>query len=570
LNSKKDIKWAAQTPLLREAPSLERLDHIVWRAEAKWPARVALINKDNRITFGELADSVRRLASGFSRRGLKAGDRVVLQAPSSPGWLICYFSLVALGVEVIPLAEDRSEEGIKRALRLAEPDLIIVSPDVEQDIYKYYSGNPEIYVLDDLRKFLNRYSSDPYINFPVENFDSRQVASICFTSGTTGAAKGVCLTHANFCADLRALYRVEKFGPGDRFLSVLPSFHTYEFTGGQMLPMFSGVAIVYAERLTSKTLMKHFREDQITIMLAVPLVYQKIVDRIKRNQEKASFLKRWAGRSMLGLGKMNNKIGEFIRNNVNRKLMKKKGFKHLRLLISGGAPLNPEIPEQFRALGLEMLQGYGLTETSPVATVNLPGTTYPASVGKSLSCCRVGIFAPDEDGTGEIVVEGSIVCKEYLCPECSRGTEDDLFHTGDIGYIKDGFLFVSGRLKSTIVTSEGKNIYPEKLEEVYKRSPFIEEILVVGEPRSDGSGERAKAIVYPDEDAIADDRNVASPGNELINRVIGEELKKYGEELPKHERVRGYELRCEPFPRTPTRKIKRYLFESNSRSVSEE
>jgi len=560
VSSNRNIQWAAETPLLREAPNLERLDHIVWRGEAKWPARVALINKDIRITYGELADSVRRLASGFSRRGLSAGDRVVLQAPSSPGWIICYFSLVALGVGVIPLAEDRSEYGIKRVLRLAHPELIILSPDVEQDIYKYDGDNLEMYVLDDLREFLNRYSSESHIDFPVENFDSDQVSSICFTSGTTGAAKGVCLTHANFCADLRALYRIEKFGPEDRFLSVLPSFHTYEFTGGQMLPLFSGAAIVYAKRLTSKTLMKHFREDQITIMLAVPLVYQKIVDRIKRNQKKASFLKRWAGQSMLGLGRMDNKIGEFIRDNVNRKLLKKMGFKHLRLLISGGAPLNGEIPEQFRALGLEMLQGYGLTETSPVATVNLPGTSYPASVGKSLSCCRVGIFDPDEDAAGEIVIEGSIVCRRYLCPECPQETEDGPFHTGDIGYIKDGFLFISGRLKSIIVTSGGKNIYPEKLEEFYKRSPFIEEILVVGEPRQDGSGERAKAIVYPNEDAIADDRDVASPGNELINRVIGEELKKYGEKLPEHQRVRGYEHRCEPFPRTPTRKIKRYLF----------
>lgn len=234
-------------------------------------------------------------------------------------------------------------------------------------------------------------------------------------------------------------------------------------------------------------------------------------------------------------------------------------------MVSGGAPLNPEVAKLFTSLGLPMIQGYGMTELSPVVAVNLPESPHPGSVGKPLSNTRVGLRDPDEKGYGEVVVSGPTVLERYLN---SDEPPEEPFPTGDIGRIEDGHLFIEGRKKFTIVTAEGKNIFPEQVEEEYGQSPFIEEILVVGQERADGSGVQLKAIVYPNDDRLAEHFGNEEPAAEEVTERIREEIRRIGREnLEPHQRVRDFELRWEPFPRTPTQKIKRHLFDRDVHTI---
>ncbi len=561
------IEWVDPYPPCRDSDSIPRLDSILWRGERRHGDRLALKYGETTWTYHELAEWVRRVASGLEAEGIERGDRVVIQGESGPYWLITYFAVVALGAVAVPLEPDRGTEGISRALRMAEPDAALVVPDRQhEDPFEDLIEGP-VYAMDEDGTFLQSLMAPIERTFPREGLDAEDDASILFTSGTTGHSKGVCLTHSNFTADLDGLYRFAPIDEDDRFLSVLPMYHAYEFTGGQMLPLYIGASIVYADNLTSRALRRHFAEDEVTIVLGVPLLFQKLMDRILSRRDEANWLVGGALDLAMKLAETDGWIGEFVQQQVLRRLLRRQGFKRLRMMISGGAPLNPKIPRTFRKFGLTVPQGYGMTELSPVATVNPPDSPYPGAAGLALPGVKVGVRDPDETGLGEIVVQGPTVFQRYLSGDQPEPPVP--FPTGDMGRVEDGYLFVEGRKKLTIVTAEGKNVFPAHVENVYQQSPFIEEILVVGVPRSDGSGARLKAIVVPDEDTVArrfDDR-VAS--EEEIAELIGDQLKEYGEELDPHQRVRDFELRWDPFPKTSTQKIKRYLFDEELHQVQD-
>ncbi len=557
------IEWADNFESRRSPRSVNRLEEIIWRGEERWASEVALEFDGETWTYKELAEQVRRLAGGISDRGLQPGDRAIIQVKRGPAWLILYFSLQALGVTAIPVPTESGEDTVSRARHLAAPEAAFVDCSLLEDYEWPNNFTGQLFEVCGPEQLLRKYAGSS-ASYKPPDLDSKQVASIFFTSGTTGEARGVCLTHENFIADLDGLYQLGAFGWKDRFLSLLPPYHAYGFTGDQLLPLYSGATIVYARRLASSVIMEQLREDEITILLAVPLFFQKMREGINQKLSRSGWLKKWLFKLGLRVAGKENLLGEIVRNNIIGRLMRKKYFPTLRFFVSGGAPLNPEIPRFFSVLGIEMLQGYGLTELSPVITVTPPGEKDYASAGQVLPGCGAGILNPDEDGLGEIVARGPVVYERYLENENSSG---DLFRTGDIGYVEAGSLYVRGRKKNTIVTAEGKNIFPERVEEVYLQSDYIEELIVVAAPRSDGSGSQLKAIVLPAEENAARDL-----GNEVLEEgkmveLIGEELKKYGESLPDFQKVRDFELRWEPFPRTPTKKIKRYLFDHQVHSI---
>ena len=400
------------------------------------------------------------------------------------------------------------------------------------------------------------------------------LAVILYTSGTTGTSKGVMLTHGNLLANVEQCVRVFDMDETDRFFSVLPIHHAFESTGGLLSPMAAGASVTIARSLKSKELLEDLREVRPTIFLLVPLFLEKFHQGIEKDLKKGSFGKR----SLFRLLKTGAKIcNPMTSRNASKRLFHpirtKMGLDRLRILVSGGAPLPRSLSRKYEMFGFPVCQGYGLSETAPVLSVNVPGRCRNESVGLPLSGVEVKIFDPDPEGVGEIAVRGPNIMKGYYLNE--QATREAFFEgwffTGDLGKIdQDGYLYVTGRKKSLIVTKGGKKISPEEIEEELLKSPFVKETIVVGRSHPRTKTEEIHAIIHPDFEAL--DRYGKERGITLTNRAIqellGQHVDKVNAVLAEYKKVRHFSIREEEFPKTTTNKIRRYLFTASSASVN--
>ncbi len=380
------------------------------------------------------------------------------------------------------------------------------------------------------------------------------LASLIFTSGTTGTPKGVMLTHKNFTAmtsKLSALFTLYKH---DTLLSVLPLHHTLEFSAGLLMPMMHGACITYLEKLDADTLARALEDEGITGMVAVPALFQLLERKIYKNVSDAGVLVEKAFDAVVDLNRaLRDKLpwdvgaGKALFFPVHRKLGGR-----MRLLISGGSALPAETLSAFRGLGFNLYEGYGMTESAPVLTVTRPGDkVIPGSVGRPLPGIDVRIDQPDASGVGEVIAKGPTVMSGYF--ENADATAQTLvngwLHTGDLGRIDaDGNLFIVGRKKEMILGASGENVYPDELEEVYGDSEWIKELSVVGLP-TDGGHETVAALIVPDYEKDGD--------REQIREHVREHVKKTGKGLPLYKRLKVVHLWDHDLPKTSTRKVKR-------------
>jgi long-chain acyl-CoA synthetase len=404
--------------------------------------------------------------------------------------------------------------------------------------------------------------------------DRGDLAVILYTSGTTGASKGVMLTHGNLLANVEQCVRVFDVDETDRFFSVLPLHHSFESTGGLLSPMAAGASVTIARSLRSKELLEDLRETRPTFFLLVPLFLEKFHQGIEKDLKKASFGKK----SLFHLLRTGARICNLIMSETASKkffhpLRTKMGLDRLRILVSGGAPLPRSLSREYEMLGFPVCQGYGLSETAPVLSVNVPGRCRNESVGIPLSGIEVKILDPDPEGVGEIAVKGPNIMKGYYLNE--RATQEAFFEgwflTGDLGKIdQEGYLYVTGRKKSLIVTRGGKKIRPEEIEEELLKSPFVKETIVVGRSHPRTKTEEIHAILYPDFEAL--NRYGKENGNTVTNRAIqellGQHVDKVNAVLAEYKKIRHFSIREEEFPKTTTNKIRMYLFTASSTSVS--
>lgn len=522
------------------------------------------------LTYDMLYRMVMQAASALRKAGVKPQDKVGILSENRPHWGATYFgNLFNRGVNVPLDALLKPQElpyiihhsGIKVIVASAKyiPDLESIKDKIEslETIITMDPGDPNhAYLLAD--------ENPAMLEAPDTPLDD--LAAIIYTSGTTGLAKGVMLSHGNITSDIWGMVNAMDLFENDNFISILPLHHTFECTCGFMTPLSFGSCITYARGLASKQIVEDIKNNKATILLGVPLVFEKMFTGLSKEIAKKPQFTRAIFKTTYGLSKIIKKTVKLEAGGMLfSSLREKAGMSSLRLMVAGGAPMIPEIAEAFNIMGFRLIQGYGLTESSPVLSFNPFEDYHNDSIGKALPGATLKIDRPNAQGIGEIIAKGPMIMKGYFKnPEATAAVlKDGWLYTGDLGRVEsDGFFYIAGRSKNVIVTSGGKNVYPEEIEFALNRSPFILESLVLGRPLESGGGEEIEAIIVPDMEyfsARAAEKEIEL--NEMnIEKTIKLEVSKECQALADYKRVKYVVLRSSDFEKTSTRKIKRYLY----------
>jgi len=545
-------------------------------------------------SYEEFGKRVKNFALGLASLGVKGGDRVALISVNRPEWPIADLGILSLGATNVPIYPTITPEQIEYILKDSGTKMVIVStPELLEKIVQIFDGLQELNkvifmdehsikkdylvsfadVLEKGKDFANK--KPDYYDKAVKKVKPDDLCGIIYTSGTTGAPKGVMLSHDNILSNVKAAKQIIKVDETDTFLSFLPLCHSFERMAGQYLAIGSGSTIAYA--VSVDTVADNMGEVSPTLMTSVPRLYEKIYGRVIENAEAGSPIKQkifwWAintGTKYMDAklkgevpGLLNFKYG-LATKLVFSKLQARVGGK-LRFFVSGGAPLSKEIAEFFYKAGILILEGYGLTETSPVIAVNTEEKFRFGTVGPVIPGVEVKI-ADD----GEILTRGPHVMKGYYKnKEATAETidKDNWLHTGDIGLIDDdGLLRITDRKKNILVTSGGKNVTPATIENLLITSPYIDQVMVIGDKRN-----YLAALIVPGFDALkkyAEANNISYSnieelvGNEEINKIVNADIQKLTGELARFEQIKKFtllpaEFTIEAGELTPTLKVKR-------------
>jgi long-chain acyl-CoA synthetase len=547
------------------------------RSAGLFPDSIALSAwKDEKccsITYAELENKVALFARSLKVSGITKNDRVGVLSENRPEWGISYLGILRAGGIVVPLDPLLKCSEMEALIRDSGMKGLVTSGKFLTDLVEIKKKLPglDFLVCMDEKKENGIFTFSEILDKGKVNKSELHKAApddtavIIYTSGTTGKPKGVMLSHRNIMSDVWGTKEALKLYPEDNFLSLLPLHHTFECTAGFLIPLSGGSRVTYARSLKSKEILEDVKNNGITIILGVPLLYEKLFTGLRKNVQKKSFLTRTFFNLSFDFVKSFKKLsGINLGKYIFKNLREKAGLSSLRILICGAAPLPSIIPECFDLLGIKFLQGYGLTETSPVLTLNPYINPKYLSVGVPIPGAEVRIFEPDKDGVGEILAKGDMVMKGYYNnpKETEKILKDGWLYTGDSGREdKNGYFYIVGRKKNVIVSSAGKNIYPEEIENQLIQSPCILEALVLGKKVS--GGEEVEAVVVPNLEYIQQLQGDKIPDEENLRFLMKQEIEKCCEGIADYKRVKHFQIRKEEFEKTSTRKIKRFLFRSN-------
>lgn len=542
----------------------------------RWPENIALeIQLRDRVesyTYGESRCMAQALAVWLTRHSFHTGERCALLADNHPRWVITYLGIIAAGCTAVPLDTALHADQLAKLLtdagasllfcdekhrKLAEQALAGLSIKIiAMDGGAEQTNVQQIARLDDI--FATRAE-----NFSPVSVGTDDLASLLYTSGTTSDPKGVMLTHGNLLGEIEAVFSWVDIGPDDAILGVLPLFHVLSQMANLLLPLVKGTRVVHLETLNTTELIRALQERRISAFAVVPQFFYLIHERVFKEAAKRGRLARFALRALMKLNRQLRKIGINAGPLFFGPIHKTFGG-NMRYLVTGGSRFDPQIGRDFYALGIDVLQAYGLTETTGGAFVNRPDDNVIGSVGKPLKGVEAKIIdpQPSEDGpeTGEIAIRGPIVMKGYWnrADATADILKDGWLYTGDLGYFDaGGNLFITGRKKDVIILSNGKNVYPEEMEAHYLKSPYVKEICVMGlEARpGDPTSERLYAVVVPNFDVLKERKIVNA------KEVIRFDIEGLSAQLASTKRIQAYEIWQEDLPRTTTRKIKRFEVE---------
>ena len=534
------------------------------------------------VTFRQFKSDVDALGTALINMGLKDG-RIAIISENRYEWAVSYMAVVNGTGVVVPLDKELPENEIENLLIRAKVDAILFSGNLKEhvvniskrlDFVKHYiimddeaaansSGNGD----QDTTSFISIKSliqkglqlvSEGNKSFIEAQIDTEAMGILLFTSATTDKSKAVMLNHRNIAENLMAMSSMLNIVPDDIFLSVLPLHHTYENTCGFLCPHYRGAAVAYCEGL--RHIPKNLQESKATVMLGVPLIfeaiYRRIWDQAAKNPKMLKKLK--LGLKLSNIAKkfgidITKKLFAPIHNNFGGKI---------RVFISGAAGIDPEVAKGFRELGILFVQGYGLTECSPIVALNRDVDYKDNAAGLPLPGLEVKIDQPGSDGVGEVVVKGPSVMIGYYqdTENTDKVMKDGWFYTGDLGFIDNaGFVHITGRKKNVIVTKNGKNIYPEEIETLLGKSPFIKECIVYGKDDQVYGDVVVSATIVPDMEAAEAEFEGRKPSDEELHDLIRKEVKEVNKSLVIYKYVKDFELRKEEFAKTTTKKIKRYI-----------
>ena len=515
---------------MQTGAKLNNLRDLIIRAAELYPGRDFFLCSDEKfpsVSGAQLFSICKKAVSvlPYSREKL----HIALLGPNSAAWIAAYFAVMSAGHIVVPLHYGMKQDEVKEALLQADCDMLIFDEQLTGDVEKLSSSIPGL-VTCGVHSFIEEAEKAPAGEWPV--IDSDEPAAMYFTSGTTSKSRCVILTHRNLAAQANTLMSVLPLTEEDSGLSILPLSHTFEMMAYVVGALHCGGTLYINESLRS--VKANLKRCQPTILVVVPLILQTLKREIERTAAKQGRLEEL--KRGIRLNEKLRRFGIHAGHRLFADIHETFGGR-LKTIICGGASLDPEIIRFYRALDIEILQGYGITECSPVVSVNTLSGNRPGSIGRALDCCEVSVI------NGEICVRGDSVSPGYYHDEEANDTSfiDGWFHTGDLGYKdRDGYLYYTGRIKNLIILSNGENVSPEEIEERLYRVDGIRDALVY---EHDG---KITAEIYADPNKIPD-KNAAWKAINPINKSMAQ-YKQIGDIL----------LRDVEFEKTATNKIKRY------------
>ncbi len=523
--------------------------------------RVAIMHRQGDLgreyTYGQLYRASLAVAGWLQARGVAKGDRVAILLENCPQWPMSYFGILLAGAVAVPLDPVSRWDHIHYTLEQTRARIVFTFPKAPLSELERLPFLERLVVVgageaagDRLTNFQEvLLSSASEAELPVPRLNS--LASILYTSGTTGVPKGVMLTHRNFAANCQGIAQLKAIREDDNLLSILPLHHAFPFTATLLAPLFSRARITYLDTLKAEAILKCIREQRVTVLAVTPQVLQHFYQGFKRQLQRIP----WPGRPLLeSYLKASWLVFRFLGVNPARPLLRK--FRRalgeqFRFFVSGGAKLPESLAEDLARLGFEALEGYGLTETAPVVTINPPAAPRPGSAGRPLEGVEIRIWQPDAQGVGEVLIRGDNVMAGYFQNEAATREvlKDGWLHSGDLGYLdRDGYLFLKGRIKEIIVLASGKKVSSEEVGQHYLEAPSIKEIFVT----TDAAAEKLVALVAPDLDFFRKTGEV-----DIFDKVKWD-LELSSQDLEPYKRVRDFVLINEELPKTRLGKVKIY------------
>lgn len=527
------------------------------------------------MTFGQFNEKIESMIGAFENLGFQ-GKRVAVVGETCPEWLITFFAAISAGAVIIPLDKELMHDQIKGFLVQAKADVIVMSPkfsekyddlksagvfDTLEKVIRVDDGTEWVVKDKKLCKFseflaLGKGSQKPELSEIMRKSARGDMSVMLFTSGTTGTSKCVMLSERNLVACINSAIDATDFSENDVIMSVLPMHHTYELAC-TISATTLGASVGINDNL--KYILKNLKIFKPTGLVLVPLFVSTFDKKIREEVKKKGKEKQ------LKVGMITSnalrRVGVDVREKLFSEVLSAFGG-NLKKIICGGAAMDASLTKTFDSFGVTLCEGYGITECSPLIAVNPYYKRKIGSVGPAVDCCTVRIHAPKEDAqgrmTGEIQVKGENVMLGYydnIEANLNAFTEDGWFRTGDIGYMdSDGYIYITGREKNMIVLNNGKNVFPEEIEEYLLKIENICEAVVVGRTKDDSDEIVLTAIVYPDFNTYDKNADINDIGADIKQKVL--ELNK---KLPTFKQIRNIEIRKTEFEKTTTRKIKRFL-----------
>ena len=500
-----------------------------------------------------------------------AGKKIAVVGDTHPSYMTAFFATIASNSTIVPLDKDLNDDALIDFMNIAEVSAVIYTASFNRRLINYADrllavkyfipiidegedcAKDNVIAFNELLEIGRMLYEGGNTAFTDIEPDLDHLAAILFTSGTTGTSKGVMLTHRNFVAATNGSDQsMTQFNRKNVFVDCLPMNHSYEITCGQLAIQNLGATMVINDSI--KNVLRNFVKYKPNALMLVPLYVETMYKKIWSEIDKKGMKKKV--RTAMKISDALLKVGIDMREKFFSQITGALGG-NLKIIVVGGAPMRPEIISDFRSFGIYILEGYGITECSPLVAVNRLGSERPHSVGPAVECCQVRIDKQPGEETGEIVVKGeNVMVGYYNNPEATAAvfTDDGWFKTGDIGYMdKDGYIYITGRKKNVIILSNGKNVFPEEIEEhLSDRSDVIGESVVLGRPNA--SGETViTAVIYPNPDFSKDKTK------EEVEAAVRAAVTEVNKSLPVYKQVRDTELRDTEFEKTTTRKIKRFL-----------
>ena len=524
------------------------------------------------ITYKKFGEDVIALGTALTNKYNLKGERIVIVSETTYEWYISYMAALCGAGIAVPTDKELPVNELENVIKRSRASIVIYSERMKDSIKKIADDLPgvkyfaEMYSDDKLNgryvglntiinegKELVANGDDSFMKIEI---DPEEFKVLIFTSGTTSQSKGVMLCNRNLAENINAVSAYVRLYPTDRLFSVLPLHHTYESTIGFLLPMAFGCSVAVCQGL--KHIVPNLKETKPTAMLAVPLLIENLYKKINTSIEKGG--KAGLVNSMIHVTNALKTVGIDIKRKVFGEIYENLGG-NLRFIVSAAAPIDAKVGKWVQDIGITFLQGYGLTETAPIAALTPEYDTKVGSAGKPIICADIKIHNPNENGEGEIWIKSKTLMLGYYENEeaTNEVMNDGWFNAGDIAYMdEDGFLFITGRTKNVIVTQNGKNIYPEEIELLLGKVEEIKECMVYGKQLNEDDKELTITVkVIPDYDKI-EEKHGKDLSEEQVYDIIWNEIKQVNRKLTSYKAIKRLEIKKDEFEKTTTMKIKRF------------